>query len=249
MKNTTKIVELFIDDEFDESGIEAISLVSRPAHEETWLAFNAQDEPEPMNPDYKIAEENFCDNNPRLQELGEPYSKLIKEGYKVVRVDKLTPSEIRKLEQERFSSPNEPSVQDSGNILVRYKYWGPRDEKNRQFCKDMLQKNRVYRIEDIESLSNPEFGVYSIFQYRGSYNCRHAWVKLLYAKDEGSIRNSGSSSKGVVGQNVVVGSDTRNDATVLNPSPDTWEPGRPRDGSIFVPNFQNFAEKRKKLIN
>ena len=38
--NHTKIVELFINDEFDESGIEAISLVSRPAHDETWMAFN-----------------------------------------------------------------------------------------------------------------------------------------------------------------------------------------------------------------
>jgi len=37
--NNTKIVELFIDDEYEESGIEAISLVSRPAHDESWLAF------------------------------------------------------------------------------------------------------------------------------------------------------------------------------------------------------------------
>ena len=36
---TTKIVELFIQDMEDESGIEAISLVGRPAHDETWLAF------------------------------------------------------------------------------------------------------------------------------------------------------------------------------------------------------------------
>ena len=34
---TTPIIELFINDDFDESGIEAISLVSRPAHEETWV--------------------------------------------------------------------------------------------------------------------------------------------------------------------------------------------------------------------
>ena len=246
--NTTKIVELFIDDEYDESGIEAISLVSRPAHDETWLAFNQEkkhEEVEKLDSPYTIAEENFCDVNPKLDELGEPYSKLIKEGYRVVRVEKITPMEIHRMEQQRFSSPNDSSIQDHGNILVRYKYWGPRDDRNRQFCREMLAKNRVYRIEDIESLSNPEFGTYSIFTYRGSYNCRHAWVKLLYAKDEGKINNTGSSKKGLIGQNVVVGEDTRNTNSILNPSPEpiNWKSGQARDGSIFVPNFNTFAEK------
>jgi hypothetical protein len=58
--DTTKIIELFIDDEFDESGIEAISLVSRPAHEETWLAFK-EEELETYNP-YHIVEDNFFEN-------------------------------------------------------------------------------------------------------------------------------------------------------------------------------------------
>lgn len=240
--NTTRIVELFIDDEYDESGIEAISLVSRPAHDETWLAFKAEDEPERMEPEYKIAEENFCEVNPKLDELGEPYSKLIKEGYSVVRVDRMTPKEVHKMEQQKFSDPNGESVMDSGNYLVRYKYIGPRDEKNRKFCSEMLSKNRVYRIEDIEALSNPEFGSYSIFLYRGSYNCRHAWVRLLYARDEGPIRNSGSSTKGLKDETVVVGLDTRNDNTVLNPSPNSWKPGQSRDGSIFAPEY-SFAEK------
>jgi hypothetical protein len=56
----TKIIELFIDDDFDESGIEAISLVSRPAHDETWLAFNADEEKvEEFNP-YTIVNDDFC---------------------------------------------------------------------------------------------------------------------------------------------------------------------------------------------
>ena len=38
--NTVKIIELFIDEEYEEAGIEAISLVSNPAHDEKWLAFN-----------------------------------------------------------------------------------------------------------------------------------------------------------------------------------------------------------------
>lgn len=251
--STTKIVELFIDDEYDESGIEAISLVSRPAHDETWLAFNqdkckcsSQDtieEVEKLDSPYTIAEENFCEVNPKLDELGEPYSHLIKEGYRVVRLERITPMEVHKMQEQKFSNPNEPSIMDSGNYLVRYKYIGPRDDKNRRFCSDMLSKNRVYRIEDIEQLSNPEFGTYSIFMYRGSYNCRHAWVRLLYAKDEGPIRNTGSSTKGLLDQTVSVGVDTRNTNTILNPSPDSWKPGQARDGSIFAPEY-SFAEKK-----
>jgi hypothetical protein len=234
----TRIIELFISEDYDESGIEAISLVSKPAHEESWMAFN--EEVEPLN-QYSIAEEDFCDHNPKLNELGEPYSQLIKEGYDVIKVEKITPTMMNKME---FSNPNEDSVLDHGNILVRYKYIGPRDEKNRKFCAEMLAKNRVYRIEDIEQLSNPEFGRYSIFALRGSYNCRHAWVRLLYAKQDGKIRNSGSSTKGVVDESVYVGLDTRNDATILNPGPNTWRPGEARDGSIFAPGYNDFAEQK-----
>jgi len=52
----TRIIELFIDEEYEEAGIEAISLVSKPAHEETWHAFNNQDEYSP----YQIVPEDFC---------------------------------------------------------------------------------------------------------------------------------------------------------------------------------------------
>jgi len=129
--STTKIVELFIDDEYDESGIEAISLVSRPAHDETWLAFNqdkckcsSQDtteEVERLDSPYTIAEENFCEVNPKLDELGEPYSDLIKQGYRVVRLERITPMEVHKMQEQKFSNPNEASIMDSGNYLVRYK--------------------------------------------------------------------------------------------------------------------------------
>jgi hypothetical protein len=195
-----KVVELFIDDEFDESGIEAISLVSRPAHEERWMAFNKEEQVERLEPSYVICEDNFCEHNPKLDECGEPYSKLIKEGWSIVRVEKMTPMMVEKMNKQKFSSPNEPSELDTDETRIRYKYIGPRDEKNRKFCSDMLSKNKVYRIEDIEELTasqaNPDFGFYSIFLWRGSFNCRHQWVRLIYKK-EGSIRNTGSSLKGL----------------------------------------------------
>ena len=176
--NHTKIVELFINDDFDESGIEAISLVSRPAHDENWMAFNNQNkfhtDEEKMNP-YIIIDEDFCATNRKIFELGEPYEKLINEGYEVVRVEKITPQVVHKMNEEKFthSNPNENSILDENqDYLVRYKYIGIRDDKNRTFCREMLQAGKVYRIEDIDILTdevaNEQFGFYSIFMYRGS---------------------------------------------------------------------------------
>lgn len=256
----TKIIELFIDDEYEEAGIEAISLVSRPAHDETWLAFNSElqqveqhgcgcdtkhnfDDEEALNP-YTIVEDDFCNHNPQLDELGESYSELIKGGWEVVRVEKMTPTMVYTMQQQKFSNPNADSQLDTEEIRVRYKYIGPQDEKNRQFCADMLQKNRVYTIEDIERLSNPEFGSYNIFLWRGSFNCRHAWVRLVYKK-QGSIRNNANSTSGLITEDVVLGPDTRNSATRANPSETDWRPGQPRTGQAFM----TFAfDEEKKII-
>jgi len=265
--DNTRIIELFIDDDYQEAGIEAISLVSKPAHDEEWMAFNSQkqdDGTEEFSP-YTIAEENFCENNPKLDELGEPSYIMEQEGWEIIKMEKMTPSMVHKMAQEKFSKPNEESQLDTDNIRVRYKYIGPRDERNRKFCADMMSKNRIYRIEDIETLSNPEFGSYNIFLFRGSYNCRHAWVRLIYKK-EGSIRNSGLSTKGLEDSEVVIGPDTRNDGTksVGNtgrytgpegagtgrraPSINVQRDRDPRDGSQFSkqpfkPNRNQFEEK------
>lgn len=239
----TRIVELFIDDEFEESGIEAISLVSKPAHEEEWVAFGHDEEVEKLEPNYKIVEDDFCSHNPKLDQLGEPYHQLIDEGWEVIKVEKITPMMVQKMNHERFSDPNAPSFLDNDQFRVRFKYVGPRDEKNRRFCADMLSKNRVYRQEDIDeltdSVANEEFGFYNIFLWRGSFNCRHTWVRLLYAPT-GKIRNSGASTRGVEdtsAQSSSLQPDTRTETTINSPNPSKqWKPGMPRTG----PNL--FAE-------
>jgi hypothetical protein len=242
--NPTRIIELFIDDEFEESGIEAISLVSRPAHDEQWIAFGHDEEVEKLEPKYNIVADDFCSHNPKLDQLGEPYSQLIEEGWEVIKVEKITPMMVQKMNQERFSEPNEPSFLDNDQFRVRFKYVGPRDEKNRQFCSDMLSKNRVYRQEDIDeltdSVANEEFGFYNIFLWRGSFNCRHTWVRLLYAPT-GKIRNSGSSTRGLEdtsAQSTGLQPDTRTDDTINSPNPSKqWKPGMPRTGpNLFAEN-------------
>lgn len=240
----TKIVELFIDDEYIEAGIEAISLVSKPAHEEEWMAFNAQTkQSEEVIDDYspyKIVSDDFCNHHPKLRTLGEPAGELEADGWEVIKVERMTPQMVHKMANEKFSNPNAESELDKETYRIRYKYVGPRDDKNRQFCSDMLSANRVYRIEDIDELTdnmaNEEFGFYNIFLWRGSFNCRHVWVRLIYKK-EGKIINNANSTRGLedtqkLGPNLQP--DTRNDATVANPGKNSWRPGVPRNGNLFA---------------
>lgn len=57
-----------------------------------------------------------------------------------------------------------------------YYYSGPLDEKTRAFCKRMLNIDKVFSSTDIEILTN--YLDYDVLKYRGSYNCRHNWVRF-----------------------------------------------------------------------
>lgn len=182
-----RIVELLVDmlDDNDDQfiGVDGIALVKNPAHEENWLTFSEDKKPiwERLTP------EEMYELGLLLGEMGEPVGKLEEEGFEIVSVKKIGPD--FKFHSHQFvgdisSSPNESSVEDYAGARVRYKYVGPQDSKNRDFCAAMMSASRVYRIEDIQrmtmEIANPDFGEYDIFTYRGSYNCRHDWVELVY---------------------------------------------------------------------
>ena len=85
------------------------------------------------------------------------------------------------------SDPDARSYMDSGFYRIRYKYVGPQPiATSRKFCIEMITTNRlrIYRKEDItkmtNTVTNKEFGRYSIFLWKGSYNCRHKWKRLTY---------------------------------------------------------------------
>jgi hypothetical protein len=86
------------------------------------------------------------------------------------------------------SFPRETSIEDTLGIKIRYRYKGPRDSKNRSFCRRMLDANLLFRKEDINNLTlggeNIEFGIYDIFTYKGSYGCRHNWERVYKRKDD-----------------------------------------------------------------
>lgn len=97
--------------------------------------------------------------------------------------------------------PNASSYQDGALFKSRYRYSG-NPSPERAFCKDMMSKNKLYRKEDIEMMSqrnvNPGFGMhpnpdqpYDIFLWKGGGlqsdafpfgTCKHFWVRETYRK-------------------------------------------------------------------
>jgi hypothetical protein len=78
-------------------------------------------------------------------------------------------------------------------VLLRYTYYGPRDDKNRPFCARMLElaETKLWSRSDIENISE-RLG-YSVWDRRGGWftepngnhrpYCRHSWnVKIVTRK-------------------------------------------------------------------
>jgi len=72
------------------------------------------------------------------------------------------------------------------NILLRYQYDGPKDDRNRPFCAKLMEIGRLYSRSDIEQISE-RLG-YSVWDRRGGWftqpdgtprpYCRHQWNAL-----------------------------------------------------------------------
>jgi len=100
--------------------------------------------------------------------------------------------------------PNSKSAQDSKEIAIRYRYVG-NPNPQREFCKKMMQANKLYRKEDILQMNkagiNDGFGLggtnnYSIWLYKGGGKmsdnfpqgtCRHKWQREIYLKKGSSL--------------------------------------------------------------
>jgi hypothetical protein len=101
------------------------------------------------------------------------------------------PNGVRETDRSMKSSV---SFLDTPTTKIRYKYNGPVDDKNRDFCRVLMtrytRQNKVFRKEDINQMSmagvNTGFGPggvnqYDIFAYRGGVNCRHTWQEVKYS--------------------------------------------------------------------
>ena len=186
------------------AGLDGIALVELPAHESNFEYFAKEEE---KCSHYVLSDEEIPQVIQMFHAYGEPQGLLEKEGFKIAEV-----KSVGKKEFAILADPNAPSSQDTPDVKFRYKYVGPKDEKNRTFCAEMMRANRVFRIEDIIEMSNRNVNPvgpdgYDMFEWRGSYNCRHKWVQLIY-RAEGSIINKSSVRKGLIDEDGMPGPDT-----------------------------------------
>jgi len=115
------------------------------------------------------------------------------------------------------SNPDGGSLQDTSMFKVLYKYNGPRDSKNRTFCRQVLNLDLLYRLEDINKMSlfgaNEEFSTYDIFTYKGSYNCRHRWQQKFFKRED---TNNERATKNPILQEIL-GGPRAQQATQVSP--------------------------------
>ena len=187
-----KIFELKIEEDDELSGIDSISLVDEPAIEVNWMFFNKEKPHEFHIPDGE--DEKYIQ---KLISIAQDEQELFNEGWVV---DKIT---IVGENEFVSTNPNGPSMEDEKEYNVRYKYiLNPRItgqsaviKTTRDFCRSLISKNYVWRVEDMEKTQN-DFGD-SAMVWRGGFNCRHVWSRILYKKDA-TIINKASVNKGKV---------------------------------------------------
>lgn len=204
-----KIIELLIEDNDDQGGLDGIALVEMPAHEASFEYFSE----EQKSAHYVLSDDEIPQVVQMFHAYGEPQGFLEKEGWFISSI-----KPVNKKEFQLLANPNAPSAQDTDEVRFRYKYVGPKDDKNRTFCAEMMKAGRVFRIEDIQEMSNRDVNPvgpdgYDIFEWRGSYNCRHKWVQLIYRRD-GRIINSDKVERGLIDEDGMPGPDTRTTATI-----------------------------------
>jgi hypothetical protein len=186
-----KIFELKIEEDDELSGIDSISLVDEPAIEVNWMFFNKEKPHEFHIPDGE--DDKYIE---KLISIAQDEQELFDEGWVVDKVTLVGQNEFVS------TSPNAPSEEDEKEYNVRYKYilnpnisQSPIIKTTRDFCRTLINKNYVWRIEDMEKTQN-DFGD-SALVWRGGYNCRHVWARIEYKKDA-TIVNKASVNKGKV---------------------------------------------------
>jgi hypothetical protein len=215
-----KIFELKIQDDDELSGIDSISLVDEPAIEVNWVAFKKE-----VQEDFHIPDGEDETYLGKLLSKGQPEQELLDEGWEIDRIESV---------KENFATtPNDDSYQDNSFYKVRYKYALNSNIKQsaiipttRDFCRELIQKNYVWRIEEVENEIN-SFGQSAQF-WRGGFNCRHEWYRIFYRRSA-DIINKASINKGKITDGDFpielspewLQPDTITDKTAANPSPST----------------------------
>ena len=176
MSKIGKIVELLIDwdeMEFDDLGVSIMSLVEKPAIGISWQAFSEEE----------VDEIIVMASHPDFGEVLD-YNETIEISDMAVLANFGFTDTLKAIIGLDILGKKDPK--DEGEIKFRYS--GP--SAQRDFCKAMQRLNKVYTLEEINSMSglNPGFGAngsnsYNIFKYKGGPNCQHYWEQVRVFRD------------------------------------------------------------------
>ena len=170
MNKIGKIVELLIDwdeMEFEDLGVDIMSLVDKPAIGISWQAFSEEETDEII----------LMASNPKFGEVLD-YANTIEISESQANFSDFTDT-LKGIIGLDILGKKDPT--DEGEIKFRYS--GP--SAQRDFCRVMLSLNKVYTRDELQRLNsfNPGFGkngapTYNVFKYKGGPNCQHFWEQV-----------------------------------------------------------------------
>lgn len=237
-----KVIELLIDENEDLAGGNAIALVNQPAHEEEFFQFNKEGKEVVLNDEQQdLVLEHFG-------KVGEDHQTFMMKGYFIKSVE--TVGEYINMGKitEQFGATNinsrpfedvlsDNSIMDYedglGKYKVRFRY-ATRPGRpallntSRKFCREMINANKVYRLEDINRVLNGFQDQYpgswgdAFFKFGGP-NCGHVFLKITY--QEIFSKKKGPEYRKIDEQNrddaALAAGTNMNEKTLNNPSPQT----------------------------
>ena len=193
-----KIVELYIEEEDNESGVSELSLVAEPATHYSWLVFNSDQ----------------CNGTCQIKKdikNGESLASYIQMGvdFRIEDVE---------MKNEKFYSPfstsNRTSSEDNDRELVRYYYAVDTGmganliKESRELCRDFIFAGLVYRDEDLTDMSRqlstisgsrnkiprtPGVSV-DLKNWKMGKQCRHIFRRLIFKVPEGMTKEEFAST-------------------------------------------------------
>ena len=122
-----------------------------------------------------------------LKEVKQTMELMEKNQTISVKVERIGQDEIFERSINNRPPGYKPTTTD---ILLRYSYEGPEDDRNRPFCAKLMGMKKIYSRSDIERISE-RLG-YSVWDRRGGWftqadgtarpSCRHKWFALTVIK-------------------------------------------------------------------
>ena len=202
-----KIVELLIDWdnlEFDDLGVEVMSIVDSPAIGIDFLAFSEEED------------ENQEAMEEAIIALAKEYGETV--DYETTVFIDGTQTNFENIGDyvKGIGALDILSKQDiTKEPEIKYRYTGPISSNSRNFCKAMVRLNKLYTREEIRDMDrsiNTGFrhdrSPYSIFDFKGGVNCKHYWEELeVYKEGRQTVVMSKGRADGRAGQIATAGND------------------------------------------